>query len=126
MNCDSAACKYCENGITNQIDLPLLGPATIVGMASRRVVEMVELDNFEVGTRTIHNLAAPVLQAQHVGADGIIGLDSLQDFRVLIDFRDETIAVAKATMEGATAPAVDLDVKLVVEAGQGQNWAEAH
>lgn len=88
--------------ITNQIDLPLLGPATIVGMASRRVVDLVELDRFEVGTRTIHNIAAPVLQAQHVGADGIIGLDTLQDFRVLIDFRDETIAVAETNQSNST------------------------
>ncbi|MQQ08563.1 DNA polymerase I [Epibacterium sp. SM1979] len=39
---------------------------------------------------------------------------------------EETIAVAKATMEGAADPAVHLDVKLVVDAGRGQNWAEAH
>lgn len=103
--------------ITNQIDLPLLGPATIVGMASRRVVDMVELDNFEVGTRTIHNLAAPVLQAQHVGADGIIGLDSLQDFRVLIDFRDETIAVAE-TSRSNSAKGYEIIVRARSKLGQ--------
>ncbi len=39
---------------------------------------------------------------------------------------EDTIAVAKSVMEGAANPAVHLDVKLVVEAGQGNNWAEAH
>ncbi|NIZ15100.1 DNA polymerase I [Phaeobacter sp. HF9A] len=39
---------------------------------------------------------------------------------------DETIATAKSVMENAADPAVHMDVKLVVEAGQGQNWAEAH
>jgi DNA polymerase-1 len=29
-------------------------------------------------------------------------------------------------MEGAAHPAVHLDVPLVVDAGQGANWAEAH
>jgi predicted aspartyl protease len=82
--------------VHNQMTLPSLGTATLVGMASRREVELVELDRFEVGSRTIHNLAAPVLQRNHVGADGIIGLDTLQDFRVLFDFRKETIAVADA------------------------------
>ena len=80
--------------VHDQMTLPSLGTATLVGMASRRQVEVVELDRFEVGTRTIHNLAAPVLQRNNVGADGIIGLDSLQDFRVLFDFRKDTIAVA--------------------------------
>lgn len=36
------------------------------------------------------------------------------------------IARAKEVMEGASHPAVDLKVPLVVEAGQGRNWAEAH
>ena len=39
---------------------------------------------------------------------------------------DETIARARHIMEGAAEPAVKIDVKLVVEAGQGANWAEAH
>lgn len=80
--------------VHDQMTLPSLGTATLVGMASRRQVELVELDRFEIGRRTINNLAAPVLKRNNVGADGIIGLDSLQDFRVLFDFRNETIAVA--------------------------------
>ncbi|MFN6951629.1 MAG: DNA polymerase I [Albidovulum sp.] len=39
---------------------------------------------------------------------------------------DRLIAAARAVMEGAAQPAVDLDVPLVVDAGQGANWAEAH
>ncbi len=39
---------------------------------------------------------------------------------------EETIATARGVMEGAADPAVHLDVKLVVDAGQGSNWAEAH
>ena len=31
-----------------------------------------------------------------------------------------------AVMEGAPHPAVHLDVPLVVDAGQGASWAEAH
>ena len=39
---------------------------------------------------------------------------------------DDLIARARAVMEAADAPAVKLAVPLVVEAGQGPNWAEAH
>ena len=38
----------------------------------------------------------------------------------------ELVAVAKGVMEGAAVPAVELDVPLVVDAGSGANWAEAH
>ncbi len=39
---------------------------------------------------------------------------------------DRLIAAARAAMEGAAHPAVHLDVPLVVDAGQGAHWAEAH
>jgi len=39
---------------------------------------------------------------------------------------DDLIARVKAVMERAAAPAVHLDVPLVVDAGRGPNWAQAH
>jgi len=39
---------------------------------------------------------------------------------------DDLIGIARDVMEGASDPAVKLDVKLAVDAGQGANWAEAH
>ena len=39
---------------------------------------------------------------------------------------DDLIGIARDVMEGAAAPAVHLDVPLVVDAGKGANWAEAH
>ncbi len=39
---------------------------------------------------------------------------------------DETVEIVRAIMEGAADPAVKLDVPLTVDAGRGQNWAEAH
>ena len=36
------------------------------------------------------------------------------------------IDAARDVMENASDPAVKLDVKLSVDAGQGRNWAEAH
>ncbi|SLN63108.1 DNA polymerase I [Falsiruegeria litorea R37] len=47
-------------------------------------------------------------------------------FEVAEDAVDQTIEAARAVMEGAADPAVKLDVKLTVDAGQGANWAEAH
>jgi len=38
----------------------------------------------------------------------------------------ELIRTARSVMEEAPLPAVHLDVPMVVEAGQGANWAEAH
>lgn len=47
-------------------------------------------------------------------------------FEVRNDAVDDLIAVARDIMEGAAEPAVKLSVPLVVDAGHGMNWAEAH
>lgn len=82
--------------IRTALALPSAGTATLVGMASRREVELVDIDRIEFGANSFTNFAAPVLERDNVGADGIIGLDALQDFRVLLDFRKQTIAVEDA------------------------------
>lgn len=82
--------------IRTAANLAPAGTATLVGMASRREVDLVDVGRIEFGTNSYTNFAAPVLMRENVGADGIIGLDALQDFRVLIDFRKQTIAVEDA------------------------------
>jgi len=39
---------------------------------------------------------------------------------------EETSALVREVMENACAPAVELSVPLVADAGTGANWAEAH
>ena len=39
---------------------------------------------------------------------------------------EKTIAVVRKVMERAAEPAVKINVPLVVDAGVGKNWAEAH
>lgn len=47
-------------------------------------------------------------------------------FEVEDGAQDRLIQTARDVMENASDPAVKLDVKLAVEAGQGANWAAAH
>jgi DNA polymerase-1 len=47
-------------------------------------------------------------------------------FEVEESAAEELIEIARDVMERAPLPAVHLDVPMVVEAGQGANWAEAH
>jgi predicted aspartyl protease len=86
--------------ISDQLQLKPLGRATVVGMASSESVDMVELDGLEFAARVFDGLNTPLLESQHIGADGILGLDSLQDLRVLIDFRSQQISVDDADKLG--------------------------
>lgn len=87
--------------VTDQIrttaNLAPAGKAVLVGMASRREVDLARVGRIDFGTNSFTDFTAPVLARENVGADGIIGLDALQDFRVLIDFRKQTIAVEDAS-----------------------------
>ncbi len=47
-------------------------------------------------------------------------------FEVAESAVDETVARVRSVMERAAAPAADLTVPLVVDAGSGPNWAAAH
>ncbi|MBL3564830.1 DNA polymerase I [Rhodovulum sulfidophilum] len=47
-------------------------------------------------------------------------------FEVEAGAAEDVVARVREVMEGAALPVVALDVPLVVDAGQGQNWAAAH
>ncbi|MGI9375839.1 MAG: retropepsin-like aspartic protease [Tsuneonella suprasediminis] len=89
--------------LRDRLQLRSLGVATVIGMASIRQVELVQLDGLEFAERVFDALRTPLLENRHIGADGIIGLDSLQDLRVLLDFRDDTIAVDDANALGGNS-----------------------
>ena len=83
----------------------------------------------------IQGTAADVIRRAMIRMDAAIeGLDAkmlLQVHDELVFEADESavddlIARARAVMEGAADPAVHLSVPLVVDAGTGRNWAEAH
>ena len=90
------------NRITSDLQIEPRGKATLVAMGSRREVDMIDIDNLEFADRSLSGLRAPLLERQHIGADGILGLDSLQDMRVLIDFNEDSMSVADAETLGGT------------------------
>ena len=47
-------------------------------------------------------------------------------FEVEQGAEEDLISAARTVMEGAAEPVVKLDVPLVIDAGQGKSWAEAH
>ena len=90
-------------GLSDQLNLRPIGSAIVVGMASQVSVQLMELNGLEFAARVFDNISAPVLEAHNIGADGILGLDSLQDMRVMIDFRNDTIAVDTAKQLGGNS-----------------------
>ncbi len=63
---------------------------------------------------------------EHLPAKMLLQVHDELIFEVAKDAVEETTAIVKNIMEQASLPAIKLDVPLVVDAGQGANWAEAH
>lgn len=69
--------------------------ALLVGMASRRAVETTMVPEFALGDRMFTIRTAPIVAGTNIGsADGILGLDSLQDQRVLLDFDNDELRIS--------------------------------
>jgi predicted aspartyl protease len=90
-----------SSDLANRLGLTERSPAILVGIASKADVETTGIPEFMLGTREFYIRAAPIVQGENIGgADGILGLDSLQDQRVLIDFHNERIYVSDAKSLG--------------------------
>lgn len=72
------------------------GSATVMGVAGSQKVQLVDVDEINLGRRSFYGLSAPLLENHFIGADGIIGLDSLQEQRVLLDFEHNRLAIDDA------------------------------
>ncbi|WP_120077661.1 aspartyl protease family protein [Aurantiacibacter odishensis] len=84
-----------SRALADQLQLMDRAPATLVGMASRRPVETTMVPEFKLGERNMTIRTAPLVEGANIGgADGILGLDSLQDQRVLLDFHDGEMHVS--------------------------------
>lgn len=84
-----------SRALADQLQLMDRAPATLVGMASRRPVETTMVPEFRLGERNMTIRTAPLVEGTNIGgADGILGLDSLQDQRVLLDFHDGEMHVS--------------------------------
>lgn len=74
----------------------------VMGMAGAYDVATAQVAAIDVGTRAFYDLTVPLLERRHMGADGILGTDSLQHQRVLFDFARNTIRIGSAAGASAT------------------------
>lgn len=74
--------------------------AKLIGVAGSQMVDTVRIEQLDLGRRSFYNLLSPLLEGINIGADGILGLDSLQGQRVVLDFRRNLIAVDDAKALG--------------------------
>ena len=87
-----------SRNLVNRLSLEAEPPAELISIAGSSMVNMVYIPTLTMGTRDYNGLISPVLSAQSIGADGILGLDGLQDQRILFDFIADEITIEDASV----------------------------
>ncbi|WP_159983691.1 MULTISPECIES: aspartyl protease family protein [unclassified Novosphingobium] len=91
-----------------------LGPQVrVVSIAGVHDVATARIDSIDIGPRSFYDLTVPLLERQNMGADGILGTDSLQHQRVLLDFAHNTIRIGDPKELGGKR-----DFEIIVQARQ--------
>lgn len=92
-----------SNELARRLAIPLLEKRRITGLVGTELADTAMLDELALGVRAFYDLPVLLFAAQHIGADGIVGTDSLQQQRVLIDFAANRMTVSDAQSQGGNA-----------------------
>lgn len=69
------------------------GSALVHSMTGSERVSTVLIPSLEVSAKPTTDIRAPAFAQQHIGASGLIGIDSLRDQRVTLDFKAGTMTI---------------------------------
>jgi predicted aspartyl protease len=95
--------------LAKQLALPSAGTARLHAMGGSANVRMVRINTVEVSTNKKKGVEAAALPRRYVGADGLLGIDSMKGQRIVMDFVAHTMRVEPSTVaEEPVPPEADL------------------
>lgn len=83
-----------------KLNLGVAGDATLHSVTGASRVSTATVPNLQLTRKQLHIRNAPLLNSQDMGADGILGVDSLRSQRVLFDFEGQTISIVPSSAQG--------------------------
>lgn len=90
--------------LATRLGLPSAGRAKLHAMGGSGNVDIVEIAQISVSNRTATKVRAAALPARHVGADGLLGIDSLKGQRIEMDFDAKTMKLVPSSAPEAVVP----------------------
>jgi predicted aspartyl protease len=82
-----------------QLKLPVGVPARVHSVLGSETVATVNIPELGVGSRSLSVIDAPTFEAQHMGAEGILGIDSLRSQRVVFDFKAREMRITPGQVD---------------------------
>ena len=95
--------------LAQRLNLDAGKDATLHSVVGANAVETVFIPHLQVSGNVISVVDAPALEAANIGADGMLGIDSLRAQRVLFDFKAKTMSITPSS-----APVERLDGDTIV------------
>lgn len=95
-----------------RLNLERRGNAALHSVTGVSTVQTATVPQLQLTRRNVKVLDAPVLESANMGADGILGVDSLHSERVLFDFEGQTMSIVPS----ATRDPIDEPGAIVVRA----------
>ena len=81
------------------------GPvAKLHSVSGTSMVRTALVPRLELGRDRVRNVEAALLEAAHMGADGIVGVDSLRSEKVIFDFRKRLISIVPGKRRARVEP----------------------
>jgi predicted aspartyl protease len=91
--------------LAERLDLPRDGTAKLHAMGGSAQVRIVRIGTLSVSTNRARNVRAVSLPARNIGADGLLGIDSLKGQRIVMDFVANTMRLEPSSQPEAPIPA---------------------
>ncbi|HEU0100136.1 MAG TPA: retroviral-like aspartic protease family protein [Allosphingosinicella sp.] len=91
--------------LAHDLRLGLGNRARLHSMTEVSHIQTVLIPALEVGGRRVRDIHAPALQRRYIGAEGILGVDSLQSQRVSFDFARQQMTVTNSNRREEYWPA---------------------
>lgn len=85
-----------------RLALPDGGKVRLHAMGGSAQVNTVKIHTLSVSTNIKKNIRAAALPRKYLGADGMLGIDSLKNQRIVMDFRDQTLRLEPSSMPEET------------------------
>lgn len=82
--------------LAQRLALPELPPVEIISMAGRVTVNAVQVGGLRFGEHAVDSLDALSIAHSDLGSAGLIGLDSLKDKRLTLDFKERRMDVTNS------------------------------
>lgn len=90
--------------LAEQLSLPKSGTARLHAMGGSAQVNIVKIDNIRISARHSRKVKAAALPRKFIGADGLIGIDSLKGQRIVMDFKADTMTLQASDVPEEVVP----------------------